>query len=159
VYESISQATASGSSLTVQNPIYSQPYEFSYLILDDIINLFSSTNNILAALSDLYRLFLQVERSTVTESMKKTKKGKVNQKAFLTGKKIYFYIVYVNYLSQQLGSSYLEALREGVELERQELLKEVKDYKKDQKNVEMFIKNKKDDEQEINSNVNLIEEI
>ena len=91
--------------------------------------------------------------------MKKTKKGKVNQKAFLTGKKIYFYIVYVNYLSQQLGSSYLEALREGVESERQELLKEVKDYKKDQKNVEMFIKNKKDDEQEINSNVNLIEEI
>ena len=74
----------------------------------------------MAALSDLYRLFQQVEKTTI-KAKKSSKRGKISQKAFLTGKKIYFYIVYVNYLSQQLGSSFLDTLREGVELERQEL--------------------------------------
>ncbi|RIA93054.1 hypothetical protein C1645_819868 [Glomus cerebriforme] len=154
IYESISQAIAASSSLTIQNPIYSQPHEFSYLILDDIINLLSSVNNVLAALSDLYRLFQQVGSTVITK--KSFKKGKIEQKLFLTEKKIYFYIVYVNYLSQQLGSSFLETLREGIELERQEQLKEVKDYKKDQNNIEMFMKNKKDTNEH---EINLIEEI
>ncbi|CAG8503995.1 6129_t:CDS:2 [Funneliformis caledonium] len=148
-YESISQAIAASSSLIVQNPIYNQPHEFSFLILDDIINLLSSTSNILAALSDLYRLFQLVGKS-------KSKNGKINQKAFFTEKKIYFYIVYVNYLSQQLGSTFLEALRDGVELEKQEQLKEVKDYKKDQKNIELFMKN---NEQNLSDYTNLIEEL
>jgi len=55
-----------------------------------------------------------------------------------------------------LGSSFLEALREGIELERQEQLKEIKDYKKDQKNIEMLMKNEKDDNEQ---ETNLIEEI
>ncbi|UZO11609.1 uncharacterized protein OCT59_003168 [Rhizophagus irregularis] len=151
VYESISQAIAASSSLTFQNPIYSQPQEFSYLILDDIVNLLSSTNNVLAALSDLYRLFQQVGSETITK--KSARQRKIEQRLFSTEKKIYFYIVYVNYLSQQLGSSFLEALREGIELERQEQLKEIKDYKRDQKTIEMLMKNENKQE------INLIQEI
>ncbi|GBC06352.1 hypothetical protein RclHR1_06790006 [Rhizophagus clarus] len=153
VYESISQAIAASSSLTFQNPIYSQPQEFSYLILDDIVNLLSSTNNVLAALSDLYRLFQQVGSDMITKKF--SRKGKMEQKLFSTEKKVYFYVVYVNYLSQQLGSSFLEALREGIELERQEQLKEVNDYMKDQKNIEIFMNERDNNEQEIN----LIQEI
>jgi hypothetical protein len=109
----------------------------------------------LAALSDLYRLFQQVGSEMLTKKTT-TRRGKIEQKLFSTEKKIYFYIVYVNYLSQQLGSSFLEALREGIELERQEQLKEVNDYKKDQKNIEMFMKNERDNNER---EINLIQEI
>lgn len=105
----------------------------------------------MAALSDLYRLFQQVGSETITK--KSARQRKIEQRLFSTEKKIYFYIVYVNYLSQQLGSSFLEALREGIELERQEQLKEIKDYKRDQKTIEMLMKNENKQE------INLIQEI
>lgn len=108
----------------------------------------------MAALSDLYRLYQQVGSETITKMS--ARKRKIEQRLFATEKKIYFYIVYVNYLSQQLGSSFLEALREGIELERQEQLKEVKDYKRDQKNVEMLMKNERDNNKQ---EINLIQEI
>jgi hypothetical protein len=61
-----------------------------------------------------------------------------------------------------LGSSFLETLIEGIEVERQEQLKEVKDYKRDQKNIKMFMKyndNSKKENSNEQEGINLIEEI
>jgi hypothetical protein len=61
-----------------------------------------------------------------------------------------------------LGSSFLETLIEGIEVERQEQLKEEKDYKRDQKNIKMFMKyndNSKKENSNEQEGINLIEEI
>ncbi|CAG8516101.1 18560_t:CDS:2, partial [Racocetra fulgida] len=68
-------------------------------------------------------------------------KDKYKKKVFLTEKKLYFYIAYVNSLPQQ-GATVLEILRHEVEAEREKCIREGKEYKRDKETIEQIFGNK-----------------
>lgn len=160
VFQSVDEAITASSMITIQNPKYKQPPEFQSLILGDIVCLLTSIDAVLAALSDLYRLFQsQQQTSTTTTSNNylpknpsKTKDD-YKKKVFLTEKKLYFYIAYVNSLPQQ-STAVLEILRHEVEAERVKCIREGQEYKRDREKIEEVFGNRQygKDESEIESN-------
>ncbi|CAG8805138.1 14678_t:CDS:2 [Gigaspora margarita] len=160
VFQSVDEAITASSIITIQNPKYKQLPEFQSLILGDIVCLLTSIDTVLAALSDLYRLFQsQQQTSTTTTSNNylpknpsKTKDD-YKKKVFLTEKKLYFYIAYVNSLSQQ-STAVLEILRHEVEAERLKCIREGQEYKRDREKIEEVFGNRQygKDESEVESN-------
>ncbi|CAG8752223.1 19890_t:CDS:2, partial [Racocetra persica] len=149
--ESVDEAIMASTIITIQNPKYTQPSGFQSLVLGDIVCLLTSMDIVLAALSDLYRLFQSQQAisqtSIATASSNHLQKNllkskdKYKKKVFLTGKKFYFYMAYVNSLPQQ-GTAVLEILRHEVEAEREKCIREGQEYKRDKETIEQIFGNK-----------------
>ncbi|CAG8614418.1 6902_t:CDS:2, partial [Gigaspora rosea] len=158
VFQSIDEAITASSMITIQNPKYKQPPEFQSLILGDIVCLLTSIDAVLAALSDLYRLFQSQQQTFTTtasnnylpKNSSKTKDD-YKKKVFLTEKKLYFYIAYVNSLPQQ-STAVLEILKHEVEAERVKCIREGQGYKRDREKIEEVFGNRQYGKNEIESN-------
>ncbi|CAG8442990.1 17210_t:CDS:2 [Acaulospora colombiana] len=150
VYENVSEAITIGNNVTLQNPNYIQPPEFWHLILNDIICLLSSSDNVLAALSDIYNLFHQVSTNKTFASKSsnprvddprklspRLSKESYKRKIFLTEKKIYFYLSYTNSLRQ---TDIPELVMKEVELEKERKIKEFENYRKDKESIEEMMR-------------------
>ncbi|CAG8461012.1 6429_t:CDS:2 [Diversispora eburnea] len=140
IYENVSQAIVASSNVILQNPQYSQPPEFLNLILNDVIYLLSSLENILSSLSDLYNLFHLASQNLNLES------------------------VYMNSIGQRNKEEMdeliiLKVLKSQVEIEKEKRIKELEMYNKDKDNIEeLIIRRGKKDEKNLDNN-NLITEI
>ncbi|CAG8547079.1 6986_t:CDS:2, partial [Scutellospora calospora] len=133
VFQSVDEAIMASYIIILQNPKYMQPPEFQSLILGDIICLLKSIDSVLAAFSDLYRLFQSQQQTAQKSTIKNS--------------------TYINSLPQQ-DVTVLKILRHEVEAERERYIKEGQEYKNDKKKIEVVFENKlySKDKSEIDNN-------
>ncbi|KAG9307782.1 hypothetical protein G9A89_023347 [Geosiphon pyriformis] len=160
VYENVSEAIAANLQNALEKSPYKQPPEFFLIVLKDLLCILSSFNNVLIALSELYRVFQDANNSKKgkifqsfqdkipsTGSKKQLRPSSTKQhddikkkKEFLTKKKIYFYLVYCNSLSKKdEGRALLDALRYAVEIERDARKRTAHEYHSTKEEIEKYL--------------------
>ncbi|CAG8448485.1 6654_t:CDS:2 [Ambispora gerdemannii] len=146
VYENVSEAISENLRTIAEKPKYTQSPEFMITVLKDLMDILTSANNVLKALTDLHDLFHNISSTSPDTAAVNTSLTQKNQQsrrerkqAFLSEKKIYFYLVYVNSVLKE-NIELLEGLKYAVELDRHTRRRELQEFCKGKAIMEQYLR-------------------
>ncbi|CAG8438772.1 8727_t:CDS:2 [Ambispora leptoticha] len=146
VYENVSEAISVNLRSIAEHSKHTQSPEFTITVLKDLMDILTSANNVLIALTDLYNLFHNINSNSMSVDPSLTQKNRLSREerkqAFFTEKKIYFYLVYANSVLKE-NTELLEGLKYAVELDRHTRRREFQEFCKGKGIMERYLKSGK----------------
>ncbi|KAK9700863.1 hypothetical protein K7432_012002 [Basidiobolus ranarum] len=137
VFESLEDSIVTSMQRSIKNTQLKQPMGYQILVLHDIVTIFSRIDFVLAALSELYALFQDIQQ--LDKSFGKT----IMRKAFMSEKKTYFYLSFAKSLTEKKYTPTLNSLAQELSLHITLMRKENELHENDKEKIESYLEKQK----------------